>query len=450
MTSQQNLSRVLPGLGLCLAIILFAYWGGVPERGSLFVAGVAVQLLIVAVYGALAWYLLFSPLPDSAVVQPKTSRRLKQIVGGLIGVCGLNFVVGGIWDALWHIQYGIPFGKDFFWRPHLLMYSSFLLIAGFAFGGVVFVLREGRGQIRQGFRQHPLLGLLALVSGFMLIAVVLDPAWHMIYGPDISAWSLPHLILVGGFDAVMIAAAMIQASLNYESSLRRIQLRDSFVIVPLAFACFMAFLLGTVEWRTIRAIPITSLNVFWKRPEWLYPVVCLVIALFFATLAFRLTKALGAATLLGGVVMGIQLAVQFTVGALIPISAGTLGLLIAVGVDLAGLIYGRRTKALAPWYVLAAVGTGLLATVGMFIIAQTMVYPRVNISTVPWMVGMSLVAAAGTAWLAETLANSVDRMLQPQDAPEQSASLAPRVTVGFGLALAAAMTIFIVTAVPPK
>src|SRR5689334_20353180 len=104
MITQKNLIRVLPILGLCLAIILFAYWGGVPTRGSLFVAGIAVQLFIIVAAGALGWYLLFSPLPDTAAVQPKTSRRLKQIVGGLIGLCGLNFVVGGIWDALWHIQ----------------------------------------------------------------------------------------------------------------------------------------------------------------------------------------------------------------------------------------------------------------------------------------------------------------------------------------------------------
>lgn len=36
MLAQKNLSRVLPGLGLGLAVTLFAYWGGVPTRGSLF------------------------------------------------------------------------------------------------------------------------------------------------------------------------------------------------------------------------------------------------------------------------------------------------------------------------------------------------------------------------------------------------------------------------------
>jgi hypothetical protein len=450
MISKKNLTQVLPILGLGLALILFAYWGGVPVQGGLFAAGIAVQLLIIAMTGAVGWYLLFSPLPDATTVQPKTSRRLKQIVGGLIGLCGLNFVVSGIWDALWHIQYGIPFGKDFFWRPHLLMYSSFLLIAGFAFGGAVFVVKEGQGDIRRGFRQHPLLGVLALVSGFMLIVVGFDPVWHMIYGPDISAWSLPHLLLVGGFDAVMIAAAMIQASINYEPSLRRLQLRDSLVILPLAFAGYMGLLLGTVEWREIRAIPITSLPAFWQRPEWLYPVVCITLALFFATLALRLTKAVGAATLLGGLVLGIQTVVQFTVGGLTPFSAGALCLLTAMGVDLTSLIYWRRKQTLAPWYSLAAVCTALLATGGMLIIAQTMVYPRVNISTVPMMVVMSLLIAAGVAWLAEVLANQVDGMLRPRELPEQSTSLTPRLTVSFGLALAAAMTIFIVTAVPPK
>src|SRR5262245_37249239 len=212
MTLRNQLAGAAPVVALGLIFAALAYWGGAPRRDAAFFAGVIILLAALGLYGALVWALLFKPLPEEAPPLPRTSARSRQILALLVGICGVNFVVGGIWDAVWHLNYGIPFGQDLLWRPHLLLYSSFLLIAGFAFGGLNIVLKNGQGSLQRRFRQNPLVGLLALVSGFMLVIVPADPLWHMIYGEDISAWSLPHLVLAAGFSLVMIVSAMIQAS----------------------------------------------------------------------------------------------------------------------------------------------------------------------------------------------------------------------------------------------
>lgn len=454
MTLRKRLPGAIVIVGLCVIFVLMAHWGGAPRQGGLFVAGVLFQLVLVALYVGLGWYLLFRPLPTTAETEPKTSLRVKQIIGMLIGLCGINFVVGGIWDAVWHLRYGIPFGADLLWRPHLLMYSSFMLIAVFAIGGLVFVNREGRGTFAEKFRQHPLIGLLALVSGFMLIVVGLDPLWHTLYGGDISAWSLPHLILVGGFDAVMVASAIIQAATHYRerwNAILTVKFADVFILLPLLFAGFMTLLLGTVEWVDIRSIPDSSEHIFWQRPEWLYPVICVTIAVFMGTVALQLTKRIGASTVLGASILGLQYLTQAAAQPLMPVSAGWLCLMVMVGIDLAYFISWRRSGDAARWVVIAAICAFLLAIGGIPIIAQTMIYPRVNSSTIPWMVLVSLVMASGAAWLARRMVGGVETMLRPQDAQNIAPrALMPRVIpIGAAVTLAAFIVIFVITATPP-
>lgn len=454
MVSRKQLSTALPIIALGLVFVVMAYWGGAPRQDGLFVVGVLVQLVLVAVWAALVWYLLFSPLPSGAAITPKTSQRSKQILGMLVSICGINFVVGGIWDAIWHLTYGIPFGKDLLWRPHLLLYSSFILTAGFATAGLYLVTRDRQG-LRVGFRHHPLLGLLVLVSAFMLAAVGLDPIWHTIYGGDISAWSLPHLILLSGFDAVMIVSAIILASTNVRPdwvSIRRLKFADLFVFLPLTFAAFMTLLLGTIEWADVRAVPANAASPFWGRPEWLFPVLCITVAVFLGTIVLRLTRCLGSATILGLLTLGLDILVRQAAGTLIPISAAWLYLFAMIGLDVAYVVGWRRSKDGAPWYLVGVTSAIAVAFGGLPVIAQTMIYPRINLSSAVGALFMTLVMASSSTWLAQTLLSRLVHVWQPADDQQASTDIGfPRLLpVGLVAVFAALITIFVFTATPPR
>jgi hypothetical protein len=448
-----------PVVALGLIFGVLAYWGGAPHRDAAFFAGVVVLLAALGLYGGLVWVLLFKPLAPEVNPVPQTSVRARQILAMLVGICGVNFVVGGIWDAVWHLTYGIPFGKDLLWRPHLLLYSSFLLIAGFAFGGLYIVFKQGQGSLQQRYRQNPLIGLLALVSGFMLMVVPADPIWHTIYGEDISAWSLPHLVLAAGFTLVMIVSAMVQASTSWRAgwqTIRDLQFGDVFTLLPLAFACFITLLLGTVEWSWIDRIPAHPTGVFWQRPEWLYPVICLTLAVLFSVLALRLTRLSGAAALVGLAVLGIQALTQAAAGPLLPVSDGWLALLAALGVEIA---YGWSLRRFdqpghlsgqpPPWYWTGTASTLLVTVIGLPLISRTMIYPRVNLAITAGTLIAGLVMAGGAAWLAETPVSRMTYMFNHMADAEAAPSLPRLLPVGLAAVLAAFIALFIATAVPP-
>ena len=112
---------------------------------------------------------------------------------------------------MWHRSFGLPFGEDLLWRPHLLLYFGFLSVSALAGVALLILLRgssdlQSRPSLQQRFRAQPVLGLLTLVGGFLIFAIPADPVWHTLYGEDITAWSLPHLILTISFAMIMFLA----------------------------------------------------------------------------------------------------------------------------------------------------------------------------------------------------------------------------------------------------
>ena len=51
-----------------------------------------------------------------------------------------------------------------------------------------------------------MVGLLILNAAFLLYALPADPVWHLIFGEDITAWSVPHLILLISFVLTQLLA----------------------------------------------------------------------------------------------------------------------------------------------------------------------------------------------------------------------------------------------------
>jgi hypothetical protein len=200
------------GSGLLICGLL-AYWGGSVRSGPLFVLGLVVLSAMIVAAGAVLWWLFASPLPAGETAPTGANAALRQLVVLSAVIGGLILIFGAFWDVLWHRRYGLGAAlNDFFWRPHELIYGGMALIGGFALVALILALR-GRGGLRERFRAEPLVGLLGVVAAYLGLSGPSDLIWHRLYGLDLTAWSLPHLMLAGLLGLVMLLAVAITLSL---------------------------------------------------------------------------------------------------------------------------------------------------------------------------------------------------------------------------------------------
>jgi hypothetical protein len=252
---------------------------------------------LVVAFTALTWWLLWSPLPSAP--PPRNSpgaRRTRYTVAWLVLLSGVLFSVGARWDELWHRTYG-GFGSDFLWPPHLLIYGGLGLNAGFAGWGLARTLQgPGKRSLRERFRAEPLLGLLGLVAAYQMASIPSDLIWHVIIGPDITAWSLPHVLLAITTTAVWLAGAGLALS---SSALPRWRMTAwpglrSMLVVGLAATALLALLqIGVTEWEW----PDSDTAAVLQRPAWSYAVVVLAAGIVVGHAAVFATRWVGAATL---------------------------------------------------------------------------------------------------------------------------------------------------------
>jgi hypothetical protein len=437
-------------------LIALVGWGGTARPGPLFAFGVALLIGMITAFGLLTWWLYGSAMtsgPDQVTALP---TELRQLLVVLVLISGMLFVLGGVWDEVWHRRYG-GFGDDFLWPPHLLLYSSITMIGLFAGGGLLSVMRRA-GDIRQRFRAEPLIGLLALVATYLVASLPSDQLWHTIYGRDITAWSLPHLVLVSGIGWLMLVTVALQLSivpLGLWRGPRGTSGRELIALVLIGWATTALLQVGTAEWEGIIAIERGGdafSNAFWQRPEWLYPVVVVCIALFGGLFALHALRRAGSATLVGLLVLSFRF------------------LSLAVfQADQVGLGYVSQLLILPPmlaldlWYALrlrqAETGVTLLAgcllagasflIFGLPYISQALVYPRVNASTVPSIAGIGLIMALGSGWAGARLGAWIGGI---DHRAETLVPLSARMSwIAFGtFAVALAfVAIFILIAAPP-
>lgn len=469
MQSQTNMglfsngrARLLISGSFALLVLLAAtYWGGAATPGPLLYAGVALLVGVIVAFAVLTWWLFFSALPArrSRPYEARSTPLLRQTLTVLVAVCGGLFAVGGFWDELWHRQYGVPFGEDFWWRPHQLIYGSLALGALFALGGLWFVLRGG-GDLRRRFRAEPGIALLALVSAYLMFSVPIDPLWHEIYGVDITAWSLPHIMLALGFLLVMLVAVGLQLSLVKPGGwrgLRGMTLQEALALLPIAWGYLIFTQIATAEWEGLRTIGRDmGVQGFWSRPEWLYPVVIIMVGVFIGAFSLHALRRVGMATLLGALVLGLRLLmIGAWDGAAVGLSAQShlLTALLLVAMDVVYALRLRRVEdAAAPLFASLGAAAAMF-TLGFLFISQTMVYPRITSETVPGMVvfGIGMALAAGSAGAA--MGGWVGGLNRDAALEAAEAGRATRQALRTGLALLIAVVSFVVwfalTAEPP-
>ncbi len=466
-SSTTRISRLSVGvasLGALALILALTYWAGLPapERRPLFVVGVLVLAGSLFVFTWIYWHLLVRPLPagyaipDNATLAPRT----RQLLALLIGISAFSVVVGGFWDEVWHRVYGIPFGEDLLWRPHLMIYFGFLTISGLAFIGLYQIVKHGQGTWQQRFRANPVVGMMVLVGGFMLYAAPVDPLWHLLYGEDISAWSLPHLVLALAFGLMMLLAAAIQLTTMLRRSWRLIWPLaggEWLIILALVFMQMILLQILTTEWDVIQEVPAVREGVFWQRPDWVLPALLSLIAGFVGLLANHALRRVGSASVVGVLALGLRLTL---VGAFntpgITANAWWCSLLPLLALDLwQGYQWQRSpaganlTSGPAGWVGSgAAVWVGLVATLPW--LNRLFVHPQVDSSNVWSIVIAGLLAAWGGAWAGHRLGDYLAAAHQAEDvatvAPDRRWQLLPPLAF---VAVAAFIVIFIMTAQPP-
>ena len=272
---------------------------------------IALGTLVVA-FLAIGWWLLFAPLPTrTRVPHVRSAPRARHLVATLVLISGALFTIGARWDELWHRIYG-GFGEDFLWPPHLLMYAGLGLNLAFALAGLAVAsgVRGGdtstasRGTFREQFRAEPAIALLGLTAAFQMASIPSDLIWHQIIGPDLTAWSLPHVLLAATTTAVLMAGVALSRARAFELGWRA----DALTIGILATSQLALLQVGTTEWDWSTTADRAAGGLLADRPAWAYPVITVVVGIAHSVIARMVTGRIGAASAVAAVGVMVQAA----------------------------------------------------------------------------------------------------------------------------------------------
>ncbi|HET7090030.1 MAG TPA: hypothetical protein VFL17_15445, partial [Anaerolineae bacterium] len=233
-------------------------------------AGWLGLIVLATAFCLLAWWLFASHLqrPVEAVTPTTRVLQVRRLMAALVLLSGLLLRVGAPWDELWHRLYGVPFGEDLLWPPHLLMYASFTLSFLLVAYGLSVAFR-GDGSLRERFRREPLLALLGLLSAYSFAFIPVDVIWHAVIGPDLTAESPPHVVgALSGSAVSLIGVALALSTAPrpvWRNLIDRPRIVDWVAVGILAVLSLNWLQLMTTVWDWADDIVL-------GRPGWTYPV----------------------------------------------------------------------------------------------------------------------------------------------------------------------------------
>jgi hypothetical protein len=357
--------------------------------------GWLVLCSLIVAFAVLTWWIYFSPLRTrpSNVERPV---KLRKVIAALMFGSATTFMVGVTWDELWHRQYG-GFGDDFLWPPHLLLYASLGLNGLFAIGGLLIALR-GKGGLRERFRAEPLLGTLGLIAAYQMASIPSDELWHRIIGPDMTAWSLPHILLALTTCGTWLVGVAIARWTVQRRHTWRFLSADPMDLVSIAFismSTLILLVLGVTEWEWLSNADQVA-HVL-DRPAWSYPVVVLLIGIAAAHLALHATRRFGAATATALTCLAIHLITMAVNSAYLPDSGQVLGshLLLVPPAIIVDLWYAMRSDRdlLATRVMGSALYAAVFLVVGLPYAQQVVGVPGLVAGAIPASIGISLLVA---------------------------------------------------------
>ena len=443
--------RLKWGLAALAGFLLFAaftVWGGLPSgpRALSFWVQIVVLFLVTGAYVFIAWHLLARQIarPPRSV---RLSMNIRQNIALLLAGGVMALVVGALWDELWHRRYGIPLGEDFFWRPHLLMYFGFGVGVLIGFWALSYLNRRLKGTFQQRFRANAIVGLLILQAAFLVYAVPADPIWHGIYGDDLSAWSVPHLLLLVAITMMILLAVFSHLPPSRSGEWRSIlNIRPGDALPLLMFAAILLAWLQVlmIDWDQVLA---GNARESWGlfRPEWLLAANLLGTVIFAGVLAVRVLRCIGAATLIGLLALAIRYGlIQLFAASELQFVAWIAALLPLIAID-AWAFFCVSSRKQTPGWLGFALTAALAMLVNLPVIRS--LYDIEPSSFLAHVLALA-VTGIGMSWLGHQIADWMESsaVLETSQQPSpQSSYRALGVIGGF----AVFMLVFLLTAAPP-
>ncbi len=445
-------------LGTVVVILaILTLMAGLPPADQIpaFVIGVVVLIAVIVGIGLLAWHLMLRPLPAGVQVveQPLLTTRARQIIALILTLGPLSIGIAGVWDEIWHSKYGIPFGEDFFWRPHLLLYfglTTLIFVGGWSWWTM---MRKGKGTLQQRFRANPLMGISFLGGLFTIYAVGADPIWHRFYGADIAPWSLPHLLIL------LLILVMGLLGITYHKSLMPQQewrlginftVRNVLITLVLVGALLDYLLIFTIQWYAANSSA-KQLTQIMNYPDWMMAVFIGFLATFFGVLTLHSTRQIGTATLVGALTLLARFLLDNGIGG-VRVGTTPLGLIlpIMIALDVSYAIALRRTQKPPIFWLTAGIAALTFAVIGLPLTNALFVYPSVTLSNAPMMIIAAFIASAAGAWLGTLLGGINGYGDEATVAAESVMPPSMRLAnVLLYVAFAAFLIFFVATATPP-
>ena len=298
------------GTGTLIVLAMLVHWGGGSNSGPALWLGVAATFAALVSMVWLVWWLFVCEIDREP---PHHALPGREVVSALVAVAGLMFTSGLLWDEVWHRRLG-GFGEDFWWAPHLLIYGSMGIMSAIS-GRALWVAAGDRAGLRAAIRRDKSMGVVAVISGYMILTSPIDELWHRIYGVDITAWSLPHITLLLGLLLVLGAAIpQLRSRIVRESEFVDLGRWQEWVAAMLGGVIVgTALQVGTAEWDSVdlsSPIPTSGpLAIFLARPQWLLPVVIAVTVLFAGGFLLGVSRRIGLPTLAGAFALAMRLVI---------------------------------------------------------------------------------------------------------------------------------------------
>ena len=452
-TLQNRLGWILSAIAGAIIFVAFSVWGGIPAETNvaLFWLQAGLFFLVICAFVLALWHLLIRPLAPN-LRQPTIaplSFRARETIALILASGGVSIFVGGVWDELWHRSYGIPFGEDLFWRPHLLMYFGFATAIVTGSWALLYLNRNLRGNFQQRFRSNSLVGLLILNAAFLLYALPADPLWHWIFGEDITAWSVPHLILLASFVLTQLLALVFHVSTLRRQEWRNIfklRLGDGLPLLILASILLLWLQLMLIDWdATLAGLGLEWLGLY--RPEWLLAANLLACVTFTGVIATRLLRCAGAATAAGLLALAIRYGlIQLFEAEMLQHVAWVAALLPLFAIDIWSFYCSAIRKRTPEWR-----GTAAVLVVAMALNAPLIrsLYQLDGSDNLAYGLAV-IVTGIGMSWLSHRLADAMlRRVLLEADAIAESQAMSVKLSFGVIGTFLAFMFLFIATASPP-
>ena len=450
--TQSRLGWIIAALAGALIFAAFVNWGGIPtdNRAGIFWLQMVLFFVLVCAFLGLFWHLLLRPLAPR-LRQPEVetlSVTLRQRIALVLAGGNMALFLGAFWDELWHRNYGIPFGEDFFWRPHLLMYFGFGTSVVAGFWALYYLNRRLRGNFQQRFRSNTVIGLLTANALFMLYALASDPFWHWTFGQDLSAWSIPHLILLTSVTLSSLVAVFTHTSTLRPGkwrTVKQITFSDAVPLLLLSAIMMLWLQIMLIDWdQTLMGIDVAGFGLY--RPEWLLAANLLAGTTLLGVVSTRVVRMAGGATALGLLALAARLVlIEVFATDLLQHAAWIAALLPLFAIDLWA------------WYCVAVRDSepewrGTAAAVIIAMIPNAFVirglYP-LEADHLAFALAV-VITGVGMSWLSHQVAAAMQRnRVKLSETKQQGAMISPQ----FSLAVLGAFLLFVVffvaTASPP-